>query len=66
MSPRNSYLDRVVCHCLQVGEATLDALAEEAPFHSVEDVVQRSGAGDGCTACRRRLCEFVSASTSGA
>ena len=51
--------DRLVCHCLGVDESTILAtlMAHDAP--SVKDLCRLTGAGDGCTACHRRLAEYV-------
>ncbi len=62
-SEHNSCRLRVVCRCLQVTEqAVLDALAIEE-IHTVKELRQSTGAGDGCTACHkllRRLLEMRS------
>jgi bacterioferritin-associated ferredoxin len=50
---------RMICHCLQVTEdMLLDALAV-LDLRSVMDVRQHTGAGDGCTACHRRIRAFI-------
>jgi bacterioferritin-associated ferredoxin len=46
---------RFVCHCLQVTEEMLhDALAA-FDLRSLNEVRRHTGAGDGCTACHRRI-----------
>ncbi len=59
MSPVNRYRDQLVCHCLQVSEASIDAAAAKAPFQSIKDIASRTGAGDGCTSCHRRLAQYL-------
>jgi bacterioferritin-associated ferredoxin len=49
---------RVICHCLQVTEdALLRVLGEEVC--TLMDLRQRTGAGDGCTACHRELRQLL-------
>lgn len=55
----NRLKQRMVCHCLQVSEASIDAAAAKAPFQSIKDISCRTGAGDGCTACHRRLISYL-------
>lgn len=46
---------RLVCRCLQVTEDEIrQALALDA-VQTVHDLRRLTGAGDGCTACRREL-----------
>ncbi len=50
----------MICHCLQVTEEMVqEALAVlEAP--TLEQLRVATGAGDGCTACHRRLRQYLS------
>ncbi len=59
MSPVNRYKNRLICHCLQVSEASIDAAAAKAPFQSIKEIAGRTGAGDGCTGCHRRLIQYL-------
>lgn len=59
MSPVNRLKQRMICHCLQVSEASLDSAAGKAPFQSVKDITCRTGAGDGCTSCHRRILRYL-------
>lgn len=47
-----------VCHCLKVTEDMVRAAVEEGAA-SVAHLRQLTGAGDGCTACHRRLNELI-------
>jgi len=60
MSPVNRYQQRLICHCLQVSEASIDAAAAKSPFQSMKDIASRTGAGDRCTGCHRRLMRYLS------
>jgi len=60
--PRNDCSDcpgRVICHCLQVTEEALLAALETLQLRTVKDVRQATGAGDGCTACHKRLARYL-------
>ncbi len=47
-----------VCHCLKVTEEmVLEAVACGA--ESVAELRRQTGAGDGCTACHRRLNDLI-------
>ena len=55
----NTCTARFVCHCLQVTEdMLLDALAT-FDLGSLNEVRQHTGAGDGCTACHRKIRGFI-------
>jgi bacterioferritin-associated ferredoxin len=50
---------RIICHCLQVTEeAVLSVLGAEAAC-TLQDLRQRTGAGEGCTACHRTLRKYL-------
>gem|GEM_PF-1496561 len=54
----------LVCHCVGVTEKQLvDALVAGAS--TVAEIIERTGAGTGCTACRVRLRQYVVAFHSG-
>ena len=48
-----------VCHCLQVSEERLIEALATCPIRTLSDIRQHTGAGDGCTACHRRLKELL-------
>jgi bacterioferritin-associated ferredoxin len=50
---------RVVCHCLQVTEEMLLEALASLDLRSVKDIRQHTGAGEGCTACHRRLGAYL-------
>jgi NifU-like protein len=50
---------RVVCHCLQVTEEVLLDAVRTFELRTVKDVRQHTGAGDGCTACHRKIRQFL-------
>jgi len=59
MSPRFYGVEDYVCRCLRVSECALRQLAAAGEVRSLDDVKQRTGAGDGCTGCHRRIQEFL-------
>ena len=46
---------RVLCHCLQITEEAVVEAASLFGLTTVKEVRERTGAGDGCTACHRRI-----------
>ena len=50
---------RMVCHCLQVTEDVLLRALDTMNLVSVKDICRHTGAGDGCTACHRRLRKYL-------
>jgi bacterioferritin-associated ferredoxin len=46
---------RYLCRCLEVTEDAVIEVATALQLRTVQDVVRHTGAGDGCTACRRRI-----------
>jgi bacterioferritin-associated ferredoxin len=49
----------VVCRCLQVTEAEVVAAIESLELRTLKDVRRHTGAGDGCTACHKRLRTYL-------
>ena len=49
--PKSAYL----CHCLQVTEDDVLNVVSRGKGQSLGDVVACTGAGQGCTACLRRI-----------
>jgi NAD(P)H-nitrite reductase large subunit len=50
---------RIVCRCLQVTESVLVEALTTLNLRTVRDVRRHTGAGDGCTACHRRLKQYL-------
>ena len=46
---------RLVCRCLQVTEDALLAALDAGGIHTLRDIRKCTGAGEGCTACHRKL-----------
>ncbi len=59
MSPRLQTQSRFLCHCLGVTEDEVRDAHVECPFRDLDEVRRRTGAGDGCTACRSRVERFL-------
>jgi bacterioferritin-associated ferredoxin len=47
--------DRVVCRCLQVTEEQVVFAITTLEVRNLRELRQTTGAGDGCTACHRKL-----------
>jgi len=52
-------VDQTVCHCFEVKESTLRQAIDHHGAKSVEEITDRTGAGDGCTACHCRLLRML-------
>jgi bacterioferritin-associated ferredoxin len=50
---------KLVCRCLQVTEETLLRALEIFELQTVKDIRCKTGAGDGCTACHRKLRQYL-------
>jgi NAD(P)H-nitrite reductase large subunit len=50
-----SCAEEVLCYCLNVTEAEVVAAIRTKNVRTIADVRRQTGAGDGCTACHRRL-----------
>ena len=53
----------IICHCLQVTEETVLTALETLNLRTITELRQHTGAGDGCTACHRRLQVLCAATT---
>src|SRR5262245_29073861 len=51
--------DPIVCTCLQVRASTITRAVQEGGARSLCDVACSTGAGSGCTACHRRIRQFL-------
>jgi bacterioferritin-associated ferredoxin len=49
----------VLCHCLQVTEDVVLDVITRVELCTVSEVCLRTGAGDGCRACRRKIQRFI-------
>jgi bacterioferritin-associated ferredoxin len=49
----------MICHCLQVTEDMLRGALATLELRSLRDLREATGAGDGCTACHRRLRQIL-------
>jgi bacterioferritin-associated ferredoxin len=58
-NPCDSCPASLVCHCLQVTEEMLLEALHTFDLRTVQEVREHTGAGDGCTACHRRLRAFI-------
>jgi NAD(P)H-nitrite reductase large subunit len=47
--------EQVICHCLQVTEGALLEVLQTMEVRTLADVRRCTGAGDGCTACHKRI-----------
>jgi bacterioferritin-associated ferredoxin len=50
---------KLICRCLEVSETDLLQAIDDGDLRSLTDVVCRTGAGDGCTACRKQILEYL-------
>lgn len=57
-SPVNAS-ERYVCACLRVSRAELLEAIASLKVRTLEDLRAHTGAGDGCTACHRRLRHYL-------
>ena len=48
-------LEQVVCRCLQVTEEQIVVAITTLEVRNLRDLRRETGAGDGCTACHRKL-----------
>jgi NAD(P)H-nitrite reductase large subunit len=61
MSTASTANEASLCHCLAVSEQTVRAAVAFGGCQSLYDVMQRTGAGQGCTACHHRICRLLPA-----
>lgn len=57
--PPTARCSLVVCHCLQVSEDQLLEALANCEIRTLGDLRRHTGAGDGCTACHRRLKDYL-------
>jgi bacterioferritin-associated ferredoxin len=48
-----------ICRCLKVTEEELLTALATREIHSLRDLRAQTGAGDGCTACRKTLARYL-------
>ena len=49
----------MICRCLRVSEEVVRAALHRFELRTVKEVRQRTGAGDGCTACHRTIRQLL-------
>jgi bacterioferritin-associated ferredoxin len=54
----------LVCHCLRVTEQDLVTAITTLEIRTVADVRRLTGAGDGCTACHRKIQTYIDSHSS--
>ncbi|NBO93124.1 MAG: (2Fe-2S)-binding protein [Planctomycetia bacterium] len=54
---------RMICHCLQVTEDVIVHAVSVLGVRTVKEIRSCTGAGDGCTACHRRLKQYLECGT---
>jgi bacterioferritin-associated ferredoxin len=54
--------DRVICPCLGVTEGEVRGAISTGQVGNLQRVMECTGAGTGCTACRRRLAALLESS----
>lgn len=64
MSPAYEHHDRLVCRCLKIFESDILEAADDQEFRNLDEVIVRTGAGDGCMGCHRRLQCYVNGNRS--
>lgn len=52
-------LGQYVCHCLRVKEEDLARAVVRFGLTTLDEVRAHTGAGDGCTACHRRVRQYL-------
>jgi bacterioferritin-associated ferredoxin len=52
-------LEEYVCHCLKVTEEQIVESAVRFGLQTLDEVRRHTGAGDGCTACHRRIRQYL-------
>jgi len=57
--PNSDACTQLVCHCLQISEDRLLEVLARCEIRTVGDIRKHTGAGDGCTACHRRLKAYL-------
>jgi len=51
--------DKLICQCLQVSESEVRTAVDAGVVQCLRTAIAGTGAGSGCTACHRRLENFV-------
>lgn len=50
---------KIICRCLQITETDLLEAVDEGNLRTIREVVCKTGAGDGCTACRKKIVQYL-------
>ena len=51
--------ERVICRCLNVTESQIVQAITTHDLRTIRELKRLTGAGDGCTACRTELQDFL-------
>ena len=51
--------ERIICRCLRISERQLADAASTGMVCTLRDAISKTGAGAGCTACHRRIKQFL-------
>lgn len=54
---------RLVCHCFNITEAELIESIGRLRLNSIQELCQRTGAGNGCMCCRKLLARYLTSAT---
>ena len=57
--PPGHQKSKIVCPCLQVAEGELVRAIRGCRIQSLEDIIEYTSAGDGCTACHPLLQDYL-------
>lgn len=49
----------MICHCLKVTEQMVIEALQLHGLRTVKEIRMVTGAGDGCTACHKRLMKYI-------
>ncbi len=53
----------LICHCLRVAEDAIVEAVNRFGLQTLDEVRRHTGAGDGCTACHRRIRQVLQETT---
>ncbi|MBI3507606.1 MAG: (2Fe-2S)-binding protein [Proteobacteria bacterium] len=59
MTPRPAAKPKYVCECLKVTEAAILRAIDQQKVREMKELIDRTSAGDGCTACHPALQEYL-------
>lgn len=50
---------KLICRCLDITETDLLEAVDSGDLRSLCEVIKTTGAGDGCTACHRKIIDYL-------